>query len=124
MSSKFGIVAQVLCVAALAAIVYLAFLSPGGSDPLGPIDVEDGFGGDAPAQQSTNPARGAGRPRGQGPAAASNATPGPVVAPRVASGVPPAWQTALDPGRVDTPPGRQYFDSVTRILSEVARADP
>lgn len=115
MRSWYAIVAQAIGVAALAGVVYLAFLQPDDSGPLSGIDIEDGQIAAPPPGVPGKPVRGDGRP------ARKRATPrrGPVL---TAVDAPGATATAFPD--VQTPPGSQYSDTVARILGLVSRSEP
>jgi hypothetical protein len=133
--SRIGIAVQAIGVAALAVIVYMAFLEPRDTTPLGSIVLEDGDrrGGATPWQagdsqrrvlaherrqqlrgkaQARARARARKRARARGRAAllaAAPSEPGPGVLARP---------------YVGTPSDSQYTDAVTQILGRVAQSAP
>ena len=113
-SSRIGIAAQAIGVAALATIVYFAFLQPNDSDPLQSIDVDDGLEVEAAPGPARRHRQGrAPRKRG-GTVPAQLAPSGPALP---APPEPPATIPAAD-----TPADSQYETVVARILARVARA--
>jgi hypothetical protein len=129
MSSRFGIAAQGLGVAVLAALVYVAFLAPSDPDPLSGVEVD----GDLPAGVAggSDGNRGtAGRKGREGPAsrgARSGPLAGIQLIPVPPGTAPPDTTAPAPPSFVvddETPIGSQYGSAVTRVLRRVARAEP
>ena len=98
--------------AALAAIVYLAFLSPEDTGPLTGIDVYPPLEQPPPPERGGDDADGDGRDRSRRPADSAG-PPGVAVAP------PTQPPTGVVP---DTPTESQYSGTVARILERVAQA--
>jgi hypothetical protein len=114
LSSRLGVAVQVIAVAALAVVVYLAFLKPNDSDPLSGIQVDDGAQIEASPPRETDRNRERRRPRVENRKRDGK--------PRVREvGVPaPEWEpSTADAG---TPVGSQYVSEVTRISQQVTRA--
>ena len=117
----FAIALQALGVAALAALVYIAFLQPSDPNPLSGIEVE----GEIPAGVTPGSGQAAGRPTGQrnrrSPARHGDGT-------RTLAGirlipVQPGDAIPVPPGAPvdgDTPTGEQYDSAVARVLGRVA----
>jgi hypothetical protein len=121
-SSRFGILAQGLGVAALAALVYFAFLQPSDPDPLSGIEVE----GNLPTQVTGGNGQAA-KPRGRESATRRGARSGVGPVPRirlvpVVPGASPVVPPTLADN--DTPPSSQYDSAVARILGRVSGARP
>jgi hypothetical protein len=115
LNSRLGIALQAIAVAALVAVVYVAFLKPGDSGPLTVIDVRDGT--DEPSR-SRAAASGelAGPPR-----AGADGESGDEGAAPSALG-PPAEDPEVDVVEVDTPAASQYVSAAARITARVAGA--
>lgn len=124
----FPIALQPLGVAALAALVYFAFLHPSDPNPLSGIQVE----GDIPAGVTPGNGRAAGQRSRKPPArrgdrsrtlAGIRLVP---VQPGAATPAPPGLPADSDtpPVDSDTPTGSQYGSEVARVLGRVARAEP
>jgi hypothetical protein len=122
MSSRLGIAAQGLGVAALAALVYFAFLQPSDPDPLSGIEVD----GDLPAEVTGGNEQAAAQ-RGRKPDSRRRSGAGSRPVPRIrlvpvvpgtSAPVPPtvASPTPADP---ETPAGSQYDSAVARLLGRV-----
>jgi hypothetical protein len=107
--SRLGIVAQAIGVAALAVVVYLAFLSPNDSGPLSGIDVQPPIE-EPPERHASKQKKSKPKPDRPRRRAAVRVPASAPVAPSVF--VPPA----------DTPVGDQYTGSVARILARVSGA--
>ena len=122
MSSKYAVVAaQAVGVAALATVVYLAFLSPGSPGPLREIQVEDGVTVEAPDRHGRDGDKN--RHRGE------NAKPRPHRAAPALPALPTLTlvnpsPTPATPQEPDGPAGSQYASAVTRIAGNVARGAP
>jgi hypothetical protein len=127
-SSRFGIAAQALGVAALAALVYFAFLQPSDPDPLSGIEVEGDFptqvtAGDGKAARSQG-RRGASTSR-RGASAGAGAGAGSVPLIRLVPVV-PGSSSPVPPTLADneTPVGTQYDSAVARIIGRASGARP
>lgn len=116
MRSRIGITLQGLGVAALAAIVYFAFLSPNDSGPLTGIDVEPPA--EEPPKQRTAK-RDKRAPRPDRPRRRAAQATLPVALP---AGTPPQ-ATTITPSP-DSPVGSQYTSTVARILNRLSPATP
>ena len=112
--SRIGLMLQGLGVAALAAIVYFAFLSPNDSGPLTGIDVEPPTE-QPPKQQTARRNKRSPRPDRPRRRAAQATSPA-----AIPTGTPP---TTIAPP-VDSPVGSQYTSTVARILNRIAPATP
>ena len=110
MKSKSGIAAQALAAAALAAVVYFAFIAPNGTGPLTSIEVE---GGPPVATAPPGPVAGENERRQQSAPIAATAPAAELFSPP--SGPSPN-------SIVQTPPSSQYEDPVARILNQVHSA--
>lgn len=128
-SSRFGIAAQALGVAALAALVYFAFLQPSDPGPLSGIEVE----GDLPTQVTGGDGQAPGRQGGEASArrgARSESRPAPrirlvPVAPGSTSPVPPTLAENETPSAdSETPSGSQYDSAVARVIGQASGAQP
>jgi hypothetical protein len=111
LSSRLGIALQAVAVAALAVVVYVAFLKPGDSDPLTEIQVDDG----AQVEMSPPPARERDR---RPPRAAKQPR---KAVPRVTRSQAPSQPADAAPPEiadVETPAGSQYVSSVARIAQQ------
>jgi hypothetical protein len=123
-SSRFGIAAQALGVAALGAIVYFAFLAPSDPDPLSGIEVD----GNLPADVTPgNETATGGRNRQAGPRRRVVRSGG-LATIRLVPVTPgaPAASTSTPPSLAEneTPVGEQYESQVARILARAARDEP
>jgi hypothetical protein len=121
-SSRFGIAAQALGVAALAALVYFAFLQPSDPDPLSGIEVE----GDFPTQVTAGDgkaARSQGRKRASTSRRGAEAGAGSVPLIRLVPVV-PGSSSPVPPTLADneTPVGTQYDSAVARIIGRASGA--
>jgi hypothetical protein len=117
----FPVALQALGVAALAAVVYFAFLHPSDPNPLSGIQVE----GDIPAAVTPPDNAPAGQRGHKAPA--QRAAPGRTLAGIRLVPESPGGTTAVPtapPVDGDAPTGSQYGSSVARVLGRVARAEP
>jgi hypothetical protein len=112
-SSRLGIAAQALAVAALATVVYLAFLQPNDTGSLSGIDVESE--GRAPTVEVSGSHRREAEPGAGSPEAGAGAS-------TAVTGLatPTAPTLAVNE---DSPADSQYAGTVTRILARVRAAD-
>lgn len=125
-SSRFGIAAQALGVAALAALVYFAFLQPSDPDPLSGIEVEGDFptqvtAGDGKAARSQSRRAASTSGRGAGVEAGAGSVPRIRLVPVVPGSSSPVPPTLADN---ETPVGTQYDSAVARIIGRASGARP
>ena len=125
-SSRFGIAAQALGVAALAALVYFAFLQPSDPDPLSGIEVEGDFptqvtAGDGKAARSQGRKRASTSRRGAEAGAGAGSVPLIRLVPVVPGSSSPVPPTLADN---ETPVGTQYDSAVARIIGRASGARP
>jgi hypothetical protein len=128
MSSRFGIAAQALGVAALGVLVYFAFLQPSDPNPLSGVEVDgtvpagttpgnEAVGGRRSAQSRARARAGARRGAGPLPLAAIRLVP-------VTPGEPPPLSGPPTLADDETPTGSQYDSAVARVLGRIARTQP
>jgi hypothetical protein len=128
MSSRFGVAAQALGVAALGVLVYFAFLQPSDPNPLSGVEVDgtlpagttptdEAVGGRRSAQSRARARARAQRGAGPLPLAGIRLVP-------VTPGEPPPLSGP--PSLVDdeTPTGSQYDSVVARVLGRIAPSQP
>ena len=124
----FPIALQALGVAALAAIVYLAFLHPSDPNPLSGIQVEGDIpAGVTPGNNGATGHRNRKTPARRGDRSRTLAGIRLVPVPGDATPVQPGDATPAPPGPPvdgDTPTGSQYGSAIARVLGRVARAEP
>ncbi len=125
----FPIALQALGVAALAAIVYFAFLHPSDPNPLSGIHVEGdipaggtpGNNGTAGQRNRKTPARRGDRSRTLAGIRLIPVQPGTAIPVLPGTAIPAAPGA---PGDSDTPTGSQYGSDVARVLGRVTRVEP